>query len=191
MRNTRNAVAALKDALDLDKSQPATTNGKARKAAQDMMGRQLHAAAANVVALYAAYAFSEDEAARNEARASESAKAFDSAGNYLSPPEASALLDLRTVERTLAEARTAIQEAIDLDMRAEFLKAEARALLEHAERVKLNLARVEKVDVPVEVPLVLLCHQRGLPYRIAPRVLALNTGMDPNFMKGEVLVHAS
>jgi hypothetical protein len=57
--------------------------------------------------------------------------------------------------------------------------------------IKLEREKIFKVHVSAPTPLHVICLARGLPYRYAPRILAINPGItNPSFVRGEVNVYA-
>lgn len=190
-RQLKGAISSLELTLSLDEPDPATLSGKARAAAKAIVKRQLRVGGAQVVALEVSYALARDEDGRKRARGAVEAQAFDAAGNYLSPEPSAAVLDARCIDRAVAIARRYLQGAVNEAREVTSLKDQALALQKQAERVKAEGGMLVIVDVPVEIPLHVFCHQRGLSYRTASRVLALNPGMNPNFVKGEVFIYVS
>ncbi|KAF0145122.1 MAG: mu-like prophage DNA circulation protein [Nitrospirae bacterium] len=100
------------------------------------------------------------------------------------------LLTINEIEKSLAEARSYIQEAIDASRGIDSLKKMAAALLDHANNIKLEREKIIKVEEDVPIPLHLVCLKHGLPYNDAERILAINSIKNPNFVSGEISIYA-
>jgi prophage DNA circulation protein len=71
------------------------------------------------------------------------------------------------------------------------LKGMAEQLVEHVSRVKLERQRIRQVTIRQCQPLHLICHNLGLGYEAAERVLAINPQIkNPNFVEGLLNVYA-
>ncbi|ALC15660.1 Mu-like prophage DNA circulation protein [Desulfuromonas soudanensis] len=142
------------------------------------------------LALEAAELYGADEESRDGLRRSEQTPAFDASGRFIAAPAGDQVMTAIDLERSLAEVRTALQEAIDLARGMESLKAAARQLLEHVSQVKLERDRLVTLLLDNPMPLHLLCLHQGLSYRYAARILAINsTIIHPSFVRGEVQVY--
>jgi prophage DNA circulation protein len=142
------------------------------------------------LALEAADLYRGDEEARDALRRSEQTPAFDASGRFIAAPSTDQVMTAIDLERSLAEVRTALQEAIDLARGMESLKTAARQLLEHVSQVKLERDRLVTLLLDNPMPLHLLCLHQGLSYRYAARILAINsTIVHPSFVRGEVQVY--
>jgi hypothetical protein len=142
------------------------------------------------LALEAADLYRGDEEARDALRRSEQTPAFDASGRFIAAPAGDQVMTAIDLERSLADVRTALQEAIDLARGMESLKAAARQLLEHVSQVKLERDRLTTILLDNPMPLHLLCLHQGLSYRYAARILAINSAIvHPSFVRGEVQVY--
>lgn len=131
-----------------------------------------------------------DEDTRRAALAKEGVRAVDDAGNVLVDEPLTYPATIDELERSLEAMRTAIQEAIDLDRSNTALKATALALLRHVNRTKLERERLVVVNINRPTPLHLICHQYGLPFTAADRIMALNPHIkNPSFVEGELRIY--
>jgi prophage DNA circulation protein len=145
--------------------------------------------AALQVGITLASIFSGDESFRDLARVLETQDSFDAAGNYIKSDPTPDLLDVNQIEKSLAVANAMIQTAIDQDRSMQTIKDLTRVLTEHAIQVKIEAEKLVTIHVDNEIPLHLLCLQRGLPYNYAERIVKVNNIPNPNQVKGEVQVY--
>ncbi|MDA8137929.1 MAG: DNA circularization N-terminal domain-containing protein [Desulfobacteraceae bacterium] len=168
-----------------------------RAATLDLLGAADHPCVGSVViagaqriALAAGTAYKEDEARRDAVRRVENQSAFDAAGNRLPTESVAPVLDVRALERSLAQVRTQIQAAIDIDRAQPALKKAAADLLRHVNVIKLERDRIARIALDNTLPLHLVCLMRGLPYQMAERILAINPKIaHPTFADGEVDIY--
>lgn len=132
-----------------------------------------------------------DEDSRRAALAKEATRAVDAAGNILAEEPTVWPATIDELEMSLETMRAALQEAIDLDRSNTALKATALALLRHVNQVKLERERIVVVTVNRPTPLHVICHQYGLSYQAADRIMALNPQIqNPSFVQGELRIYA-
>ena len=135
--------------------------------------------------------FEVDQDDRQRARALESVKSFDVLGNYLNPETAPKVLTTNDIEGSLYRVRLYVQGIIDASRPQASLKEMVLKLQEHALKLKIESETLVAVEIDNETPLHLICLRYGLPYRYAERLMAVNTIKHPNFVKGEVKIHAA
>lgn len=189
------AVERQARALDSLRSSPERYLASLRTSLDDLAGDSgdysTHAriAGSRQLALEAGNLYQEDERGRQTVRRLEAVRCIDALGRYTPPEPTPAVMSVRELERSLATVRESLQLAIDEARDQQELKAMARQLLEHVNQVKLERDRMLEISLDNPLPLHLLCLQRGLPYRQASRLLAVNSIPHPNFTRGEVTVY--
>jgi prophage DNA circulation protein len=168
------------DQIDSSLSQM-STSGSTGQAAVDNVRKHLRTQGAMAVALHVGYIFGSDEDDRDSLRK------YEQDGGADSPPD---VLTVHAIEESLALTRVNMQAAVDEFREIKALKIMADALLEHASHVKLEKDRIKTILVDNPTPLLKLCHDNGLPYKYAARVLALNPQIkNPNFISGQVQIY--
>ncbi len=111
-------------------------------------------------------------------------------GEYLGAPVRPDVMSVNDLERTLYLVRSYLQQAIDHDRSIEEHAAMAAALLRHVNVIKLERERIVNITVGTSIPLLLLCHSRGLGYRAAERVMTINPDIkNPSFVQGSVAIY--
>lgn len=141
-------------------------------------------------ALLVAKLFKTDDENRGQADAIAQVSPWTANGEYVGKPQAPQVMTIDDLERTVSVARKWIQSAIDLDRGNSALHEMAAALLRHVNVIKIDRERVVEIDVPAEIPLLLLCHARGLGYGAAERVLSINpTIQNTNACVGAVQIY--
>jgi len=141
--------------------------------------------------LETAYRFKEDQPGRNTIKRNEKLRAFDGLGNYKALDQADPVMNADDLEKALADARELLRAALETDRSMTSLKNLAESLLRHVNIVKLEREKIVAVEVLSEMPLHVLCLQRGLPYQAAERILLINNFKNPNAIKGTVNVYAA
>ncbi len=63
-------------------------------------------------------------------------------------------------------------------------------LLAYVSKVKLEIENIVDIQVDSYLPLQIICLQNGLPYRMADRVLSINSIYNPAFVRGKVSIYA-
>lgn len=153
------------------------------RAANAIAARSVSMAAAAALSLAAAEILVEEQSRRDADRRVESSGSGSTGGD---------LMTVRDLELSLATVRTAIQRSLDSDRNQPQLRVMALDLLTHVSDIKIEREQVYRTIVDHPVPLPLLCHMRGLSYRAASRVLALNPDIaEPNFISGEIEIYRS
>lgn len=134
-----------------------------------------------------------DEDRLRAMRAYEATQAFDAEGRWvgrgLQPSQLPATAD--QVAALVAQARSLIQEArpwvtdpADLDRLALALQEQYRSRLVEFEQLR-------EIVVLTPTPLHVVCHQYGLPYNMAERLVLLNHIRNPSFVQGRILIYGS
>jgi prophage DNA circulation protein len=186
LSSLKQAFAGLEEAVE--GFSPSTT--KAGVSARSMMVKHLRIAAAQRIALEAAYLYKADESKRQAVRRSEKTRSFDILGSYIKPQSTEAVLNVRELESSLADVRTMIQTAVDESRGMRSLQTMARQLLEHINTVKLEREKIVDVTLDNSMPLHLVCLRYGLPYNYADRIRSINPALrNPNFTEGEVSIY--
>ncbi|HOX22211.1 MAG TPA: DNA circularization N-terminal domain-containing protein [Elusimicrobiales bacterium] len=138
-----------------------------------------------------------DQEARAQAAQLEQTSGFDVSGAKLTPEAVAEYMNVRQLERTLADVMGSTQAALDL-LRAEEGYTEEIALLlestaEMVRRVnetKLEREKIIQVTVNRPTHLFLVLQKNGLPYTMAARVLAINNIQNPNEVCGTINIYA-
>jgi len=163
----------------------------AEKEAAQFAGEYARAMGAMMMALQAAYMYKADEQKRNMQRQREQTKSFDSRGNYTAQAPQGPIMSIDELELSLAIVRQSIQRSVDEMRGIESLKAMARTLQEHVDKIKLERERIITVNIDGVLPLHLVCLKHSLPYNYAERILTINPQIkNPNFVSGEVRIYA-
>jgi prophage DNA circulation protein len=149
----------------------------------------LTSVAAGEAGYQAGQMFSNDEANRKQWRQTETVKSFSAEGEYTEPAAIGNIMNVREIESALYITRDMLQEAIDNSRKNDSLKAMARSLLNHTNKIKLELEKIMPVVLDNEMPLHLVCLKYGLNYRAAERILAINDMARPNFAKGRIDIY--
>ncbi|MFH1028481.1 MAG: DNA circularization N-terminal domain-containing protein [Pseudomonadota bacterium] len=166
------------------------STSQAGTAARTLMIKQLRIAAAQRIALEAAYLYKADEAKRQTVRRAEKTRSFDILGRFIKPQPTEAVLNVRELEASLADVRTMIQAAVDEARGMRTLQTMARLILEHVNTVKLEREKIIDVELDNSMPLHLVCLRYGLPYNYAERIRSINPELrNPNFTEGEVSIY--
>jgi prophage DNA circulation protein len=147
-------------------------------------------AAASHTALQTAYLYKDDQVQRVAQKKAEGVQAFDTQGNYTAPDQVAPAMTVAELEKSLAQVRGYLQEAIDLSRQMTSLKEQAVQLQVHINNIKLEREKIIRVQLDNPMPLHLVCLRHGLPHSAAERVLAINAMRNPNFASGEVDVYA-
>ncbi len=161
----------------------------AQQAAINTMVKHATIAGALRLGMDLAGCYKTDEQARQDQKRFENTKAFDAAGNYLSPEIPDQVMTINDIEQSLADCRTEIQSAVALARDIRDLQDMAAALLAHADKVKIEREKIITVTVQNTLPLHLICLQYGLSYEAAERVHAINRFADPNFVSGDIKIY--
>lgn len=134
-----------------------------------------------------------DEDRLRAMRAYEGTQAFDAEGRWLGrgsqPSQLPATVD--QIDALVSEARALIQQArpwvddpSDLDRLALALQEQFRSRLVEFEQLR-------EIEVLTPTPLHIICHQYGLPYNVAERLVLLNHIRNPSFVQGRILIYGS
>lgn len=162
----------------------------AARAASALVVKHLIIACARCLALEAAYAYADDETARQAVRTMEKAVTFDRGGNYIPPETPAPIMNVRELEASLALVRTAVQNAVDQSRAVPSLKVQALQLLSHVSTVKLEREKIITVEVSSPIPLHLVCLKYRLPYNYAERILSINPQIaNPDFVSGAIQIY--
>jgi prophage DNA circulation protein len=147
----------------------------------------------------------QEQQLRDSAKNAEQASPVDSSGNFVpsadnsdetSSSDSTVVSNLMTntdMERTLATARTYLQDAITAARNNGFnpqpYKDMALALEEHVNSIKLERENITQITLDQPMPLHLVCLRYGLPYRMAERLLTINDIPDPNRVSGTINIY--
>lgn len=142
-------------------------------------------------ALLAAVLFKTDDENRAKAALVDDSPVWNDKGEYVGGTvERPPVMTVQDLERSLAIVREAIERSLVADRSQTQLSDMAAALLRHVNAIKIEREKVATIEVPEPLPLLLLCHARGLGYRAADRVLALNDHIsNPSFTSGQVDIY--
>jgi prophage DNA circulation protein len=155
------------------------------------LSKYIAAAGALHTGMVVARMYDTDEQARDKLRAMEQAPAFDAAGRLVRKESAPAILSATELEISLAASMALIDDAVSENRSVQALKGMAEQLVDHVSRVKLERQRIRQVTIRQCQPLHLICHNLGLGYEAAERVLAINPQIkNPNFVEGLLNVYA-
>lgn len=143
-------------------------------------------------ALTSARVMSADEDVLRAMTAYESMPSFDSAGRWLGrdtvPTQLPATAD--QIEALVYDARELIQQSRPWSDDPAALDRLALALQEQFRSRLVNFERLVEVEVLKPTPLHVVCHQHGLSYNVAERLVLLNRIRNPSFVQGKVLLYA-
>jgi|GEM_PF-1813080 len=139
----------------------------------------------------AARLVAQDEASLSASIAAEKIQLEDGDGRLLAEPQPVYLLTPAELEDMLALVRAMIQENLGTSLAPDSIKKMAADLMESVRSVKLQYMTTSTVSLTNPMPLHVLCASKGLDYKAADRVAALNGVKNPTFMEGEVLIYAS
>jgi hypothetical protein len=141
--------------------------------------------------------YQEDQERWNIQKKAEKTKPFDALGNY-TPLETETIMTVTELERTLYDARTLIQAAVD-EMRdngapgvdeLSGLKNAALQLERHVAKVKVEREKITTVTLDNPMPMHLVCLRYGLDYHTAERLVAVNPQVNnPNMASREVNIY--
>lgn len=141
-------------------------------------------------ALLCAKLFAADDENRAIALTVEKTPAWNSAGDFVGSQEVPYVMSVNDLERVLYIVRMHLQQAIDANRSVSQLSDMAVTLLKHVNNVKMQRERIVQIDVTTSIPLLLLCHQRGLGYNAADRVMTINRGIkNPSFVQGVISIY--
>lgn len=178
------------DALEAATEGFSSNTSQTGTAARAMVIKHLRIAAAQRIALEAAYLYKEDETNRRKVRRTEQTKSFDVLGRYIGTAETVQVMNVRELESSLAVVRGMIQAAVDEARSVRSLQSMARRLLEHVYTVKLEREKIIEIELDNPLPLHLVCLRYGLPYNYAERIRSINPSLaDPNFTTGRVAIY--
>jgi prophage DNA circulation protein len=173
----------------LQDSLPESTH-PAKAAAIATFAKHVRISGAMQLSLDLATLFDLDEKARRAQKSSAKTQSFDALGNYLNPPTPDPIMTINDIEQALADTRTELQTAVDLDRSFRTLQDMAAALLSHVDKIKLEREKITTVTIDGEMPLFLILLKYGLPYSMAERILAINPQiMHPSFVSGDVKIY--
>lgn len=182
-------IEALRESLGLDEEDEGSQRSKAQVSANAMIDKHITIVSATVCALYLAGFYSADQEDRRTVSRIEGLSAFDDEGRYIQPDPAPAIYNIRELEGSLGTVREMLQDAVNQARSMPSLKKISEALLDHVRGVKLEMDKIQRVNVDGATHLFLICHRYGLPVAAANRVLAINPFLDPNDVTGEVDVY--
>lgn len=163
----------------------------ALEASAEPLSKYIAACGALHTGIVIARMFDEDETRRDAVRAAEATPAFDVLGNRVRTGTTPEIYSATELETALAAYMTLTQAAVDLNRSSGALKSMAGHLVDHVSRIKLERQRIRQVTIKGTQPLHLICHNLGLGYEAAERVLAINPQIkNPNFVEGVISVYA-
>ena len=203
-------IQSMNNGLDaLKASLPQTDKDPVKQAAIDNILKIIQLAKAQGLALETAKIFKTDQVEREKVKKAERTKSFSREGKYIGPPPAEtittvnalgnpveistapAIITITDIEEMIALVRTEIQTAVDAAREATALKAMARDLLIHVEKVKLEVESIREVEVKSAMPLHMVCMQYGLPYNYAERIMSINPQIkNPSRVRGMIKIYA-
>jgi len=190
----KNALGQLEQSfLDFRTTAPAgSVRAIAENAAAAIMAKHVQLAAAQRLALEAAYAFKADQLNRQAGKRIENQPSFDVLGNFLGAAAVDPIMNVTDIEAVLAEVMASAQTGVDNARTMQSIKTAVDGLVAHARRIKLEIARIYSVDIENTMPLHLICLKYGLPYNAADRILAINPQIkNPSFVSGTIKLYAA
>jgi prophage DNA circulation protein len=164
-----------------------------------ILGQQFGLSAAQQLCVVASQIFDADEDGRNAMRQAENVDPWDMEGNYTPPPDIPNIMNVRELEHSLAMVRQLCQEQLGVygqpdplaTREVPAIKDMCSALLSYVSNVKLEMEKIVDIDVEPALPLFVVCLRRGLPYRMADRIVSINDIYNPSFTRGKVSVYAA
>lgn len=151
----------------------------------------IRAQAALTVGRFVATRYQADQGARTTLAIAERTPAIDVLGNTVRATALPAVLSSNELEASLAVVMTMAQQAVDAGRPASTLKRMVRDIADHVSRIKLERERIVEITVQGPQPLHLVCHNNGLSFEAADRVLAINPQIrNPNFVDGVIRVYS-
>ena len=143
-------------------------------------------------AMTVAAVMADDEVRIRAMRAYEASQSFDDEGRWVGrgaqpeqlPATVTQIEELVALSRRLIQqARPWVEDPADLDRLALALQDSFRTRLVEFEKLR-------EVEILVPTPLHLICHQYGLPYNVAERLVILNQIRNPSFVQGRIQIYA-
>jgi hypothetical protein len=135
--------------------------------------------------------FVEDETKRATQARQMVMPSFDVNGNRILKPNAMSFdfLSIDDIEKSLYDARSLVQDALDYDRNNQPLKDLTSTIIRYIDDIKVKKQEIKTVTIN-SMPYHVLCQQMGLPYDMAERLCKINPQVPcPTFASGEISVY--